>query len=122
MPHIQVVGAAPLEQLVDRFEPINYRSGPTICKTSAIFLNSRDRTALIQALVVEPHVQRKFYILLAERPEGLMVRLDPLTDPEKTDAVKRLVALVADWVRRASPGARYGTTNLRDFLVGGEEK
>jgi hypothetical protein len=79
-------------------------------------LHSRDRTPLIQALVVEPRVNRKFYVLLVEKPEGLLVRLDPLTDPEKTDGVKRLLALVAEWIRRVSPGSCFGTTNLREFL------
>jgi len=117
MPHVQVVGAATLEQLARRFEPMTVRSGDVVAKTTAFFLNTRDRTALVRALVVEPHVQRKFYVLLAEKPQGLMVRLDPLTDPEKTPAVKRLLALVADWVRRESPESRYGVTNIAEYLV-----
>lgn len=118
MPHIQIIGSAPLERLIDAFEPLSARDGDTIAKTSAIFLNVRDRTALVKALVVEPHVQRRFYVLLVEKSEGLMVRLDPLTDPEKTDAVKRLLALVADWVHRVSAGSRYGMTNLQGYLIG----
>jgi len=117
MPHIQIVGAATLEQLAERFEPLSGRYGDIICKATAFFLNARDRTALVQSLVVEPRVTRKFYVLLAEKPDGLMVRLDPLTDPEKTEGVKRLLALVADWIRRASPGSAYGTTNLQEFLI-----
>jgi hypothetical protein len=117
MPHIQVLGADPLEPLAARFEPLSSRHGDTITKATAFYLNARDRTALVEALVVEPHVHRKFYILLTEKSGGLMVRLDPLTDPEKTDGVKRLLAEVAAWVRRASPRGRYGTTNLSEFLV-----
>jgi len=119
MPHIQIVQAAPLEQLAERFEPLSARHGETVIKTTAIYLNARDRTALVQALVVEPRVHRKFYVLLVEKPGAMMVRLDPLTDPEKTDAVKRALAMVADWVRRISPESRYGTTNLSEFLLDG---
>jgi hypothetical protein len=121
MPHIQIIGALRLEQLAERFEPLNIRQGSTIGKTTAFYLNAHDRTALIQALVVEPHVNRKFYVLLVEKPDGIMVRLDPLTDPEKTDAVKRLLAAVADWIRRVSPGSSFGTTNLQEFLPEKEE-
>ena len=117
MPHVQIIGSVRLEQLAERFEPLSIRNGDTIGKALAFFLNARDRTALVQALVVEPRINRRFYVLLTEKPDGLMVRLNPLTDPEKTDAVKRLLAAVADWIHRASPGSSYGTTNLQEFLV-----
>jgi len=117
MPHIQIIGPAKLEHLAECFEPLNRRRGEIIAKTTAFYLNAGDRTALVQALVVEPRVHRKFYVLLVEKPDGLMVRLDPLTDPEKTDGVKFLLALVADWICRVCPGSSYGTTNLHDFLL-----
>jgi len=116
MPHVQILGAAKLEQLAERFEPLTRRFGETIVKTMALYLNSRDRTALVQALVVEPRIHRKLYVLLVEKPEGLMARLDPLTDPEKTDGVRRLLAEVAAWVRSVSPRSSFGTTNLQDYL------
>jgi len=117
MPHIQILRAARLEDLAQTFESLTSRHGETIVKATAFYLNARDRMALVQALVVEPRITRKFYVLLVEKADGLMVRLDPLTDPEKTDAVKRLLALVADWIRRTSPQSSYGTTNLQDFLI-----
>jgi hypothetical protein len=117
MPHVLVTNAAPLEALVAKFEPVETRFGQAIAKVSAVFHDARNGEALLQSLVVEPHVRRKFYVRLAERADGVMVKLDPLTDPEKTDSVKRLLALVADWVRRNSPGSAYGVTNIEDFLL-----
>ena len=117
MPHIEIIGSLPLDQLIGKFEPLNAREGDAVVKATAIFHSPRDSRALIQSLVAEPRVHRKFYILLAEKPKGLMVRLDPLTDPEKTRAVKRLIALVAYWVRRVSPTSSYGATNLNEFLI-----
>jgi hypothetical protein len=120
MPHIEVKGAARLEQLADGFEPLKWREGETIVKATSIYLDARERVALVETLVIEPRVHRKFYVRLVEKTDGLRVRLDPLTDPEKTDAVKRALALVADWVRRQSPAGRYGATNLAGFLIADE--
>jgi len=117
MPHIQIIGSARLEQLAERFEALHIRYGEAVLKTTAFYLNPRDRMALVQALVAEPRINRKFYVLLVEKHDGLMVRLDPLTDPEKTDGVKRLLAAVADWIRRLSPESTYGATNLQEYLA-----
>lgn len=117
MPHIEIIGALPLEELIGQFEPLNARDGDVVVKATAIFFNTRDRRALIQALVAEPRVHRKFYLLLVEKKDSLMVRLDPLTDPEKTRGVKLLVALVAYWIRRVSPTSSYATTNLNEYLM-----
>jgi hypothetical protein len=48
-----------------------------------------------------------------------MVRLEPMTDPEKSPAVKRALALVARRIRAAC-GGRFGGTNIAEFLAAPE--
>ena len=43
-------------------------------------------------------------------------RLEPLTDPEKSPAVKSAIAQVAHRLRAAT-GASYGSTNIEEHLV-----
>ena len=50
------------------------------------------------------------------RDNGLTVRLEPLTDPEKTPGVRRAIAQVAQRLRSAS-GASYGTSNIQEYLI-----
>jgi hypothetical protein len=49
--------------------------------------------------------------------KAITVRLLPVTDPEKTPAVKKLMALVAAFTRTVYPGSRYGKTNLQEHLL-----
>jgi hypothetical protein len=48
--------------------------------------------------------------------KAITVRLLPATDPEKTPAVKKVMALVAGFIRTVYPGSRYGKTNLQEYL------
>jgi hypothetical protein len=41
----------------------------------------------------------------------------PATDPEKTPAVKKVMALVARFIRTVYPESRYGKTNLQEYLA-----
>jgi hypothetical protein len=73
---------------------------------------------LLEAVVVDKHRTQAFFIQLSQKDSAITVRLLPATDPEeKTPAVKRLMALVAQRVRQLVPESRYGKTNLQDFLI-----
>jgi hypothetical protein len=48
---------------------------------------------------------------------AITVRLLPATDPEKTPAVKKVMALVAAFIRMVYPASRYGKTNLQEYLA-----
>jgi len=48
---------------------------------------------------------------------SLTVRLLPMTDPEKTDGVKTIMAIVAKQIKDSDVNITYGKTNLQDFLI-----
>ena len=66
--------------------------------------------------MVERGYVRKFYLKLHQHQESLTVKLDPMTDPEKTDGVRRLVAIIAERILAAVPEARVARTNIKPFL------
>lgn len=77
-----------------------------------VVLNGRPGHEALESYVAgfEPFVQ------LAPRETELTVRLEPLTDPEKTPAVRRAIAVVAARVVAAS-GCAYARTDIDDFLT-----
>ena len=116
MPHILVEGTIALEELARRHAPFTARAGSAIVKCDRFYLETGGRTALLETLVSDASHTQRFFVRLQARDDGVMVRCEPLTDPEKSPGVKRALALVASRVRDAC-GGRYGVTNLADYLV-----
>ena len=116
MPHVVVNGPALLERLYQNFTPENLREGACIIKLRALYLNTRKTEALVDCIVVEDGLPQNFYALLSQRASGITVRLDPMTDPQKTDGVKRLVALLGQRLKAQDLACTYGATNLTEYL------
>ena len=116
MPHILVEGRIPLGDVARRHAPWSDRQGDWLVKFDRLYLETSGRAALVEALVVDRGHPQRFLVSLQAREDGVMVRCEPLTDPEKTAGVKRALALMAERLR-AESGGRYGTTNIPEFLI-----
>ena len=116
MPHVVLLGPAGLQDWVGRFEPFVIREDDLVVRIDRCYRETRDRTALIETLVVDRGHTQKFFIQVSVREGGLTVRLEPLTDPEKSSGVRRAIALVANQIRRLT-GCQYGSTNLGEYLI-----
>ena len=116
MPHVVLEGRVTIDECQRRFEPFVVREDERIVKVENFYRERDGRAALIETLVVESGHTQKFFILLSAKGEGLTVRLEPLTDPEKTPGVRRALALVAHRIREAS-GCAYGRNNIEDYLI-----
>jgi len=116
MPHVVVEGAGDLQRLYQNFAPMLQRADEEILKVQEFYLAKSGREALLDAVVIEQGVARSFFIQLKQHDTTITVRLLPATDPEKTAAVKRVMALVAKFIRTVCPASRYGKTNLQEFL------
>ena len=117
MPHVVIDGPASIEQFYQQFEPIDVREADTILKIKDIFLNTEKMKALLECVVVEKRFPQTFYMIVSQKANTITVRLDPLTDPEKNNGVKRLLALVAYTLKSQEPACRYLKHNLTGFLV-----
>ena len=116
MPHILVEGTLRLADVARRHAPSSARRGEVLVKFDRLYLETGERAALIEALVVDRGHPQRFFVQLAARDGGVMVRCEPLTDPEKTAGVKHALALAADRLRRDC-GGRYGSTNIAEYLI-----
>lgn len=116
MPHVVLEGRITIDQCQAGFEPFVHRDGDRLIKVDRFYRERDGRAALIETLVSEAGHTQKFFIQLSPKGEGITVRLEPLTDPEKTPAVKRALAVLAHRIRTAT-GCAYGRTNLEEFLI-----
>jgi len=117
MPHAVIQGGSlDLARIQRELEPFQERDGDLLLKVSDSFLSRRGTPLLLESLVVES-TRRKFLIEIDSREGSLTVHLYTLTDPEKTDGVRRLVAEVARRVCALDPAARIARTNLGPYLT-----
>lgn len=110
-------GTFDLAALARAWTPIETRLGAAHLSGGPLYLGVDGRTLLLDVTTAEPGLTQHFLIRVAARDGGVMVRLEPLTDPAlKTAAVKEALMIVARRLR-ASPGATgYGATNLAALL------
>ncbi|MDR4478859.1 MAG: hypothetical protein R3B37_03810 [Nitrospira sp.] len=116
MPHVVIEGAGELQGLFQGFSPILQRTEQDILKVQEFYLAKSGREALLDAVVIEQGAARSFFIQLKRHETTITVRLLPATDPDKTPAVKKVMALAAGFIRTIYPASRYGKTNLQEYL------
>jgi len=116
MPHVVIENAPDLAAVVRDLAPFAERRDEQILRLADLYLNRSGRAALLECVVIDKGVAVSFFALLAQKENQITVRLYPLTDPEKTDGVKRLLALIAVRVRDLVPASRFGKTNLEGYL------
>jgi hypothetical protein len=117
MPHVIIEGPASVELFCQQFTPLDIHEQQTIIKVQEAYLSTTKMDALLDCLVVEDRIPITFYIFLTQKSGRITVRLDRLTDPEKTDGVKRLLALIGHTLKSQSPLCYYGKHNLAGFLI-----
>lgn len=117
MPHVVIEAAGDLQALYKNFAPILQRTGGEILKIQEFYLSRSGKEALLEAVAIDQGTASNFFVQLKLHESAITVRLLPATDPEKTPAVKKVMALVAKFIRTVHPESRYGKTNLQEYLA-----
>lgn len=116
MPHVVVEDTGDLQAIYQAFAPMLHRSNTEILKVQEFYMSKSGKDALLESVAIELGTARNFFVQLKLHEKAITVRLLPATDPEKTPAVKKVMALVAGFIRKVYPGSRYGKTNLQEYL------
>jgi hypothetical protein len=88
-----------------------------IVRIDDFFIDPSGHQIMAKAVVVEGKISSSFYILInAKSDKTATIRLDPLTDPEKTPGVKTALALTAKKVLENFPDLKVTQTNIHEFL------
>ena len=91
MPHIVVNQQVDLLEFSNYFSPY-FQKSPLI-RISNIYVDSNGLSALLPVVVID-ELHQEFFIQISTSPKKTTIRLLPLTDPQKTDSVKKSLSLV----------------------------
>jgi len=116
MPHVVIEEAGDLQTVYQAFTPLIHRAGADILKVREFYLAQSGKEALLESITIEQGTVCNYFIQLKLLEKAITVRLLPATDPEKTHAVKKVMAMVAGFIRNVYPDSRYGKTNLHEYL------
>ncbi len=117
MPHIVLENINAVKQAYEAISPFAEKTEKGMLKVIDKFLNSAEQVVLIEALAIENGMNQNFFIQISRKESSLTVRLLPMTDPEKTDGVKTIMAKIAKQIKDKDEKITYGKTNLQDFLI-----
>ena len=113
MPHIVLDKSLNLFDFSILFKPI-FQKSPLI-KIQDMYIDTRGSNALLSAVVIDDS-HHEFFIHLMTSKEKTTIRLYPLTDPEKTDAVKQSLANLCLQIQQYYPNMNVIKSNLWDYL------
>jgi hypothetical protein len=116
VPHIVLNGRENLDDIFDVLKNVSLRNESGIIKTSDRYINHEKTAILIESLAIENGVNRGFLTMVSRRDDGVVVRIYPRSDVEKTPGVKMILAQIAKQIIEISPGFSIGETNLSEYL------
>jgi hypothetical protein len=119
LPHIVLSGSI---QLGNTFKQMNKmlfkdQKSNVIVRIENFFINQRCDIILSKAIAIDQKTQ-SFYIVVMNRENKITIRLDPITDPEKTDGVKIALALMAKRIQDIEKisDLYVSKTNIQEFI------
>ena len=116
MPHVVLNGKITVEDIFNRLSSLFNKSSSQILRTMDVYLERGKKAILIESLAIESGVKTIFLSMISGRGDGVVVRLYPQMEVEKTDGVKQILAEIAKQLRLTFPELRIGETNLDQYL------
>ena len=116
MPHVVLNGTIHIENIFDKMNKLFIRKGPKILRTMDMYLERGKNAILIESLAIEPGSKISFFTLISGRQDGVVVRLYPNIEVEKTDGVKQILAEIGKQLMLTFPKLNIGETNLAEYL------
>lgn len=113
MPHVVLERDAELERVAAQLPRGALRWRHAVLKTEAVWRRIDHPALLVEGVVVESSRPQHPIALVTPREQRLVIRLWPVVEVERTDAVRRWVAVVAGGCARLGAGGVV-TTNLDD--------
>jgi hypothetical protein len=116
LPHVVLNGKAVVENIFKELKPLFIRNENSILKTADVYLERERNAILIDSLAIDADNKTVFLALISGRNDGVVVRLYPKIEVEKTEGVKMILAELAKQLIATFPELMIGETNLDDYL------
>jgi hypothetical protein len=121
VPHIVLSGSISLSHVFEHMYKLLFKDQKSniIVRIEKYFINQPGDMILAKADAVDQKPQ-SFYILVTNKnkEDKTTIRLDPMTDPEKTDGVKIALALMAKRIQEIEKAHNLyvSKTNIQEFI------
>jgi hypothetical protein len=116
LPHVVLNGKAVVENIFKELKPLFIRNENSILKTADVYLERERNAILIDSLAIDADNKTVFLALISGRNDGVVVRLYPKIEVEKTEGVKMILAELTKQLIATFPELMIGETNLDDYL------
>ena len=116
LPHVVLNGKDSIQNIFEKLEPLFVRDGTEILRTMELYLERNKNAILIDSLAIESDKKQSFLAMITGREDGVVVRLYPKQEIEKTEGVKRILAEIAKQIVRKFPDFKTAETNLGEYL------
>jgi hypothetical protein len=121
VPHIVLSGSISLSNVFEHMYKILFKDqkkSNIIVRIEKYFINQPGDIILAKAVAVDDQKPQSFYIMVMNREDKTTIRLDPITDPEKTDGVKIALALMAKRIQEIEKAHNLyvSKTNIQEFI------
>jgi hypothetical protein len=116
VPHVVLKGHVSIEDVFKALKPLFIKDGDDILKTTDIYLERGKNAILVDSLAIQSGTKMSFLAMITGREDGLVIRLYPKIESEKTDGVKKILAELAKQLMQTFPIFEVGETNLIAYL------
>jgi len=116
VPHVVLAGKVAIEDIFKELKPIFIRNESTILRTTEVYLERGKNAILVDSLAIEANKKTIFLTMISGRDDGVVVRVYPKIEVEKTDGIKKILVELAKQLISTFPELRLGETNLQDYL------
>jgi len=116
VPHVVLNGKVSVENIFEELKPLLIRNQNSILKTTDVYLEREKNVILIDSLAIDDDKKIVFLAMISGRDDGVVVRLYPKIDIEKTEGVKKVIVELAKQLIATFPELRIGETNIENYL------
>lgn len=106
-----------IEDIFKALKPLFIKNELEVLRTTDSYMDRTKRAILIESLSIQKNETISFLAMISGREDGVVIRLYPKQEVEKTDGVKRLLAELAKQLLETFPDSKLGETNLKEYLA-----
>jgi hypothetical protein len=117
IPHVVLNGDINILDIFKQLKSLFVKTEKGLIKTTVTYISNQENTILVETLIIEEEKKVQFFPMISQRDDGVVVRIYPGTDIEKTKYVKQSLAEIAKQILALFPEIKVGKTNLEEFLV-----
>ena len=117
MPHVVLKGKIEITDVFRKLEPFLVRSENGILRTANAYVARDEKSMLVESLVIEGSKKTQFFMMISRREDGIVVRICPVVEVEKSQGVKKIIAETATQLLGKFAELSTGETNLSEFLA-----